>query len=243
MLRDYADDNTNTMRRGRKIQTAAVGMLCLTTLATGACVTRGTYDSATADLGATKAELYSIRTEAQGLAQQFNVLQERQSDLAKQREVVVSALQQAKKKIHAERAVLHTRVSTLNRSIQQLTAQQKSLRYGLKRATKEQVTLQSTVDNYTSQLRSREELQASTIPQPAAVPNEPAKAAPVPPAQTQVAQAPAPQPTVVPAAAPVNQPVVTPKPPARIQPTEPVEEDWLTYFKNWFASLWESVLF
>ena len=243
MLRDYADDNTNTMRRGRKIQTAAVGMLCLTTLATGACVTRGTYDSATADLGATKAELYSIRTEAQGLTQQFNVLQERQSDLAKQREVVVSALQQAKKKMNAERAASHTRVTTLNRSIQQLTAQQKSLRYGLKRATKEQVTLQSTVDNYTSQLRSREELQASTIPQPAAVPNEPAKAAPVPPAQTQVAQAPAPQPTVVPAAAPVNQPVVTPKPPARIQPTEPVEEDWLTYFKNWFASLWESVLF
>lgn len=241
MLRDYADDNI--MRRGRKIQTAAVGMLCLTTLTTGACVTRSTYDSATADLGATKAELYSIRTEAQGLTQQFNVLQERQSDLAKQREVVFSALQQAKKKINAERALSHTRVTTLNRSIQQLTALQKSLRYGLKRASKEQGTLQSTVDNYTSQLRSREELQASTIPQPAAVPNEPAKAAPVSSAQTQVAQAPTPQPTVMTAAAPVNQPVVTPKPPARIQPPEPVEEDWLTYFKNWFASLWESVLF
>ena len=104
MLRDYADDNT--MRRGKKIPTAAVGMLCLTTLTTGACVTRSTYDSATADLGATKAELYSIRTEAQGLTQQFNVLQERQIDLAKQREVVVSALQQAKKKINAERAAL-----------------------------------------------------------------------------------------------------------------------------------------
>ena len=241
MLRDYADDNI--MKRGRKIQTAAVGMLCLTTLTTGACVTRSTYDSATADLGATKAELYSIRTEAQGLTQQLNVLQDRQSDLAKQREVVVSALQQAKKKINAERALSHTRVTTLNRSIQQLTAQQKSLRYGLKRATKEQGTLQSTVDNYTSQLRSREELQASTIPQPVAVPNESAKAAPVPPAQTQVAQAPTPQPTVVTASSPVNQPVVAPKPPARVQPPEPVEEDWLTFFKNWFSSLWESVLF
>jgi peptidoglycan hydrolase CwlO-like protein len=241
MLRDYADDNI--MRRGRKIQTAAVGMLCLTTLTTGACVTRSTYDSATADLGATKAELYSIRTETQGLTQQFNVLQERQSDLAKQREVVFSALQQAKKKIHAERALSHTRVTTLNRSIQQLTAQQKSLRNVIKRATKEQVTLQSTVDNYTSQLRSRDELQASTIPQPAAVPNEPAKAAPVPPTQTQVAQAPTPQPTVVTASSPVNQPVAAPKPPARVQPPEPVEEDWLTFFKNWFASLWESVLF
>jgi peptidoglycan hydrolase CwlO-like protein len=241
MLSDCAEDNT--MRRGNKIRTAAVGMLCLTTLTTGACVTRSTYDSATADLGATKAELYSIRTETQGLTQQFNVLQERQSDLAKQREVVFSALQQAKKKINAERALSHTRVTTLNRSIQQLTAQQKSLRNVIKRATKEQVTLQSTVDNYTSQLRSRDELQASTIPQPAAVPNEPAKAAPVPPTQTQVAQAPTPQPTVVTASSPVNQPVAAPKPPARVQPPEPVEEDWLTFFKNWFASLWESVLF
>ncbi len=241
MLRDYTDDNI--MRQGKKIPTAAVGMLCLITLTTGACVTRGTYDSATADLGATKAELYSIRTEAQGLTQQLNVLQERQSDLAKQREVVVSALHQAKKKISAERALSHTRVSTLNRSIQQLTAQQKSLRYGLKRATKEQVTLQSTVDNYTSQLRSREELQASTIPQSAAVTNEPVKTAVAPPAQTPVSNEPAQKPTVMTAAAPVNQPVVTPKPPARIQPPEPVEEDWLTYFRNWFASLWESVLF
>jgi ABC-type transporter Mla subunit MlaD len=241
MLRDYTDDNI--MRQGKKIPTAAVGMLCLITLTTGACVTRGTYDSATANLGATKAELYSIRTDAQGLTQQFNVLQERQTDLAKQREVVVSALQQAKKKINAERTVLHTRVSTLNRSIQQLTAQQKSLRYGLKRATKEQVTLQSTVDNYTSQLRSREELQASTIPQPAAVTNESVKTAVAPPAQTPVSTEPAQKPTVMTAAAPVNQPVVTPKPPARIQPPEPVEEDWLTFFKNWFASLWESVLF
>ncbi|TKB94623.1 MAG: hypothetical protein E8D41_03480 [Nitrospira sp.] len=241
MLSDYTDDNI--MRQGKNIPTAAVGILCLVTLTTGACVTRGTYDSTTADLGATKAELYSIRTEAQGLTQQFNILQERQSDLAKKRDVVFSALQQAKKKIDAERALSHTRVSTLNRSIQQLTAQQKSLRYGLKRASKEQVTLQSAVDNYTSQLRSREELQASTVPLPVSVPNEPAKAASVPQAQTQVAQASNPQPTMVTASSPVNQPVVVPKPPVGVQPPEPVEEDWLTFFKNWFSSLWESVLF
>ena len=241
MLSDCAENNT--MRRGNKIRTAAVGMLCLTTLTTGACVTRSTYDIATADLGATKAELYSARTEMQGLTQQVNVLQERQSDLVRQKEIASSALQQATKGMKIERAASHKRVSTLNRSIQQLTAQQKSLRYVIKRASKEQVTLQSTVDNYTSQLRSREELQASTIPQPAAVTNEPIKTAVAPPAQTQDAQASAPQPTVVAASAPVNQPVATPKPPARAQPPEPVEEDWLTFFKNWFASLWESVLF
>ena len=241
MLSDCAEDNT--MRRGNKIRTAAVGMLCLTTLTTGACVTRSTYDSATADLGATKAELYSARTEMQGLTQQVNVLQERQSDLERQKEIASSALQQATKGMKAERAASHKRVSTLNHSIQQLTTQQKSLRYVIKRASKEQVTLQSTVDNYTSQLRSIEELHASTTPQPAAVTNEPVKTAFVPPAQTAVSNELPPKATVMTTAAPVNQPVATPKPPTRIQPPEPVEEDWLSFLKNWIASLWQSVLF
>ena len=241
MLSDFAEDNN--IRRGNKVRTAAVGMLCLATLATGACVTRSTYDSATADLGATKAELYSARTETQGLTQQVNVLQERQSDLERQKEIASSALQQATKGMKAARAASHKRLSTLNRSIQQLTAQQKSLRYVIKRASKEQVTLQSTVDNYTSQLRSIEELHASTTPQPAAVTNEPVKTALVPPAQTAVSNELAPKPTVMITAAPVNQPVATPKPPVRIQPPEPVEEDWLSFLKNWIASLWQSVLF
>jgi len=218
-------------------------MLCLTTLTTGACVTRSTYDSATADLGATKAELYSARTETQGLTQQVNVLQERQSDLERQKEIASSALQQAKKEMKTARAASQKRLSTLNRSIQQLTAQQKGLRYVIKRASKEQGTLQSTVDDYTSQLRSIEELHASTAPQAVAGINEPAKTALVPPAQTPVPNEPAQKPTVMTAAAPVNQPVVTPKPPARIQPPEPVEEDWLSFLKNWIASLWQSVLF
>lgn len=241
MLSDCAEDNT--MRRGNKIRTAAVGMLCLTTLTTGACVTRSTYDIATADLGATKTELYSARTEMQGLTQQVNVLQERQSDLEKQKEIASSALQQATKGMKIERAASHKRVSTLNRSIQQLTTQQKSLRYVIKRASKEQVTLQSTVDNYTSQLDSIEALHASTTPQPAAVTNEPVKTPLVPPALTAVSNELAPKPTVMTTAAPVNQSVATPKLPARIQPPEPVEEDWLSFLKNWIASLWQSVLF
>ncbi len=231
------------MRQGNKVRTAAVGMLCLTTIMTGACVTRSTYDSATADLGATKAELYSARTETQGLTQQVSVLQERQSDLERQKEIASSALRQAKKEVKAERAASQKRLSTLNRSIQQLTAHQKSLRHVIKGATKEQSILQSTVDNYTSQLRSIEELHASTTPQPAAATSEPVETAVVYPAQTAVSNEPAPKPTVVTAAAPVNQPVAAPKPRAPVQPPEPVEEDWLSFLKNWISSLWESVVF
>ena len=48
ILSDRAEDDT--MRRGKKIHAAALVMLCLATLTTGACVTQSTYDTAAADL-------------------------------------------------------------------------------------------------------------------------------------------------------------------------------------------------
>ena len=243
ILNDHAEDDT--MKRGKKIHTAAIGMLCLITLTTGACVSRSTYDTAAADLDGVKTELHSTRTDTQGLTQQVSTLQQRQVDLARQKEVASSALQQATKKTKAEHAETQKRLGALTRTIQQLTAQQKSLRYEVKRATKEQARLQSSVERLKSEHDEAERLSASAVPSPAEPVNEPAKAALVPPAHTPVAQAPAPQPTVVPAAAPVSQPVAAaPKPPAaRIQPPEPVEEDWMSFLKNWIASLWQSVAF
>ena len=142
-----------------------------------------------------------------------------QIDLARQMEVASSALQQATKEMKAERAASQKRVSTLNRSIQQLTAQQKSLRYVVKRATKEQASLQSAVESHASKLGEADGLNASPVPTPAEPTNEPAKTALVPPAQTPVPNEPDPKPTVMATAAPVNQPVATPNPsPARIQP-------------------------
>jgi septal ring factor EnvC (AmiA/AmiB activator) len=232
------------MKRGKKIHTAAIGMLCLTTLTTGACVTRSTYDTAAADLGAAKAELRSTRTETQGLTQQVSDLRERQVDLARQIEVASSALQQATKEMKAERTASQKRVSTLNRSIQQLTAQQKSLRYVVKRAAKEQASLQSAVESHASKLGEADGLNASPVPTPAEPANEPAKTVLVPPAQTPVPNEPDPKPTVMARAAPVNHSVATPNPPpARIQPPEPVEDDWLSFLKDWIASLWQSVFF
>ena len=242
MLSDRAEDDT--MKRGKKIHTAAIGILCLTTLTAGACVTRSTYDIAAAHLGAVKAELRSTRTETQGLTQQVSDLRQRQIDLARQMEVASSALQQATKEMKVERAASQKRVSTLNRSIQQLTAQQKSLRYVVKRATKEQASLQSAVESHASKLGEADGLNASPVPTPAEPTNEPAKTALIPPAQTPVPNEPDPKPTVMATAAPVNQPVATPNPsPARIQPPEPVEDDWLSFLKNWIASLWQSVFF
>jgi hypothetical protein len=225
------------MRRGKKIQAAAIGMLCLTTLTIGACVTQSTYDTAAADLEAAKAELRSVSTETQELAQQVGDLQQIQSGIAREREVASSALKQARKAMKAERTASQLRLNTLTRTIQHLTAQQKSLRYAVKRSTEEQARLQSTVDNHTSKLGEVDELSTSSVP-PAA------QTALVPPAQTLVPNESVPKPTVTTTAAPVNQPTANPKPQsAGNQPPEPVEEDWLSFFKNWITSFWQSIFF
>ena len=93
----------------------------------------------------------------------------------------------------AERTASQKRLSTLNRTIQQLIAQQKSLRYVFKRETKEQVRLQSAVDSYKSKQGEAERLSASLVTSP----TESAKTALVPPAQTPVPNESAPKPTVI----------------------------------------------
>jgi peptidoglycan hydrolase CwlO-like protein len=231
------------MKRSKTIHTAAIGMLCLATLTTGACVTRSTYETATADLEVTKAELQSARAETQGLTQQVSDLQQRKSDLANQMVVASMALEQATKEMQAERTASQKRLSNLNRTIKQLTTQQKSLQDGFKRATKQRASLQSAVDDYTSKLSSVDELHASPTPPPTAMANEPVKTALVSPAQTPAPNEPGPKPTVTTTAAPVSQPVANPVPPLAGQPPEPVEEDWLTFLKNWISSLWQSVVF
>jgi cell division protein FtsB len=237
MLSDHAEDDT--MRQGKKIHTAAIGMLCLATLTTGACVTRSTYDTAAADLEAAKAELHSTNAQTQELTQQVGDLQQRKSDLSKKMVVASLALDRATKEMKGERAASQKRLSNLSRTIKQLTSQQKSLRDGFKRATKEQARLQSVVDSQTPILAEANGLSASSVP-----PAEPAKTALVTPEQTPVPNESAPKPTLTATAAPVNQPATNAKPQSAVnQPPEPVEEDWLSFLKNWIASLWQSVIF
>jgi len=234
MLSDHAEDDT--MRQGKKIHTAAIGMLCLATLTTGACVTRSTYDTAAADLEAAKAELHSTNAQTQELTQQVSDFQQRKSDLAKQMVVATLALDRATKEMKAERTASQKRLSNLSRTIKQLTSQQKSLRGGFKRATNEQARLQSVVDSQTPIL-----VEANGLSTPSVSSVEPAL---VTPALTPLPNESAPKPTLTATAAPVNQPAANAKPQSAVnQPPEPVEEDWLSFLKNWIASLWQSVIF
>lgn len=225
-----------------KIHTATAGMLCLAALTTGACVIPSTYDEAVADLEATKAELDSTRTQSQVLTEQVSELQQLKIDLARQIEAASLALQQAKQKMQTEHTLSQERLSKLNRTISQLTAQQNRLRYALQRANEEQPALQSIVGRYTSKLGEADGSRAPLSPPPIAPTNEQAETALAPPAQVAAQSDPAPKPTVPTPVAPADSTTANPKPqPANKQTSEPVEEGWLSTIKGWVISLWQSL--
>jgi peptidoglycan hydrolase CwlO-like protein len=230
------------MRQGMKIRALTAGLLCVAILTTGACVTRSTYDSAVADLEAVKAELDSTRAQSQALTEHVNELQQRKIDLARQMGAVSSELQRATQQMKAEHAALQARLTKLNRIISQLIAQQSRLRYALQRVHEEQPALESIVEKYKFQLSEADGPKAPLSPPPSEGANQQADTALAPPAQVATQTDPALKPTVTTPAASADPTATSPNPsPVNKQPSEPIEEDWLSMLKGWAISLWRSI--
>ena len=223
-----------------KTHIAAAGMLCLTAFATSACVMPSTYDKAVADLTATRAEVASTRTDMQALTEQISELEQLKADLTGRVEAASSALELAKQKVKTERTLSQERLSKLAWTIGQLTAQQNRLRYALQRANEERPALQSVVERYKTKLSEADGLKASLSP---IVPGsqQPVGGAATP-AQVAAQTDPAPKPTVTAPPASVNPATAgqNPQPPNK-QPPEPIDSDWLSLFKGWIMSLWQSI--
>lgn len=219
-----------------KIQTAAAGMLCLTALATSACVMPSTYDKAVANLAATRAEVASTRTDMQALTEQISELEQLKVDLAGRVEAASSALDLAKQKMKTERILSQERLSKLAWAIGQLTAQQNRLRDALQRTEEERPALQSVVERYKSQLSEADGLKASTSP---IVPSsQQPEMAVVPSAQATIQTDLGPKATVTAPPAPIN-PAPTNQVP--LPSPEPIDSDWLSLFNGWIMSIWRSI--
>ena len=216
------------------LHTATAVMLCLATLTTGACVTRNTNAVAVADLEATKAELDSTKTQSQALTEQVSELQQHRLIIAKQLEATTSAYRRATQRLEAER-VAWQRLNKLSHMVSQLAAQQKSLRVALQRENKAQPRLEAIVEEYKAKL-GEDGGPGSPVSHPLINrTDQPVETAP--PAQVAAQTDPAPKPAIVAQAAPANPPAANPTP----QPAEPVEEDWLTWFKEWIFSFLQSI--
>lgn len=224
-----------------KTHIATVGMLCLVTLTTGACVPRTTYEAAIANLEATNAELYSTRAKSQLLIERVRELEQQKVILARETETTVFALLHAKQQVETEQQFSQERMSRLSGAINQLTAQQNRLRYALQRAKEEQPELQATVEMYKSKLGEADGFRAplSTSLERS---NQQTGMALAPPSQVPAQTDSTPKPIVTAPAASADPNAGNPKMPStNKQTSEPVEDDWLSMFKEWVVSLWRSV--
>ena len=231
----------NTTRRGKKAHIVTVGMLCLVTLTTGACVTRTTYEAAIASLEATNVELYSTRAKSQLLIERVRELEQQKVVLARETETSVFALLHAKQQVETEQQLSQEQISRLSGAINQLTAQQNRLRYALQRAKEEQPELQATVEMYKSKLGEADGLTAplSTSLERS---NQQAERALAPATQAPAQTDSIPKPIVTAPAASADPNANNPKMPStNKQPSEPVEDDWLSMLKEWAVSIWRSI--
>lgn len=224
-----------------KIHTATAVMLCLTVLTTGACVSQSAHNAAVADRETTKAELNSAKTESQALTEQVSELEQHKLIIAKQLDATTLAYKRAAQQREAER-VAWQRLNKLGHMVSQLAAQQKSLKYALQRENKAQVTLQASVEQYRSELDEARGPEAPVSHPLINRTDQPGET--VPPAQVVAQTTPASNPAVVAQAAPATSPAAnsTPKPPVNQPPSEPVEQDWLTWFQEWVMSFLSSIL-
>ena len=224
-----------------KLQILTVGILCLAIFSSAACVTRGTYNIAAAELEARKAEIDGANSQYQALAEQVRELEQHKVVLSGQMEAVSSVLQRAKQQAKIEHRFWQERISKLNRAIIELTDEQKKLRYALQRANKEQPELQLLVEITKSKLDEVVRTRAPQSPPPTERINQQTQAAVAPPqggGQTDSAS----KPVVTTAATSVDPNAGDQKMVPRSKPIpEPVEDDWLSIIKEWAASIWQSI--
>ena len=225
-----------------KLHTTVAVLLCFVTLTTGACVSRSTLDVAVADRETAKADLNSTKTQSQALTEQVSELQEHRLIIARQLEATSLAYRRATQRMEAERLAWQ-RLNKLSRTVSQLAAQQKSLKYAIQRENKAQVTLQASVEQYRSELDEAARGPAAPVSHPL-INRTDNPIDTTSPGTSGSSTKSAPNPAVVAQAAPATPPAVNPvpKPPMSQAPPEPVEQDWLTWFQEWIMSFLQSIL-
>lgn len=224
-----------------KLQILTVGMLCLAILSSTACVTRSTYNIAAAELESRKAELDSINSQSQALTEQVGDLEKHKIVLSRQMEAVSSVLQRAKQQAKIEHKFWQERISKLNHTISELTAEQKKLRYILQRAKKEQPELQLLVEISKTKLDEAVRISALQPPPSHERINQQTQAAVAPPQGAGQTDSDS-KPIVTTAATSVDPNTSVQKMEPRNKPIpEPVEDDWLSIIKEWAASIWQSI--
>ncbi|BFU96847.1 MAG: protein of unknown function [Nitrospira sp.] len=216
---------------------------CLLLLAAG-CAWKSTYDEAVAEKEGVKAELQSVTVEQNRLAEQAKAIEPLTRRASQQAEQANASLRDAIDTAETERKIGEERQAKLARLIDQLTAQQNSLRQAMRQAKAEQPKLQAAVDKYRAQLDEADRLSAAAaFPPPPPSVQDPIASAAAPPLPASP-QAPTMTQTSLSSSAPAASRDAPPAPatrPVTKRGVEPAEEGFFAAMTDWLVSLWRSV--
>lgn len=206
------------------------------------CAWQSTYDQAVAEREGVKAELQSVKLEQDRLMEQVKEIEPLTKQARLQAEQANASLRDAVDAAEGARQIGEERQAKLALLIDQLSAEQSSLRQSMRRMKAERPGLQSAVDKYRAQLDEADRLSAAAAFPPPPPVHDPIASATVPPSTS------LPGPTVTPtsvsssASMPSSDPLAVPATrPATKRGVEPAEEGFFASMKDWLVSIWRSV--
>jgi len=203
------------------------------------CAWQSTYDETVAEREGVKAELQSVKSEQDRLTEQVKAIEPLTQKARQQADRASASLREAIDAAEGEHKIAEERYATLAHRIDQLSAQQNSLRRSIRQLKAEAPGLQSAVDKYQAQLEEADRLSAAAaFPPPPPIHDPIASAAASPLATSHSGPTVTPTSMSLPSSEPISAPATRS---ATKQRAEPAEESFFGGMKDWLVSLWRSV--
>ncbi|MGH7205099.1 MAG: hypothetical protein ACREI2_02695 [Nitrospiraceae bacterium] len=172
-------------------QYVVMGVVLLTAMAAGGCVSKSKYTEAVAEAEAAKTDLETTRARKNALEQQVKTLKDLNLKLASEAQSAKDELQRIEHGRDKERASIEGRTKELEQKIKDLTAQHRSFRNDYEDVKRHNETLKSLVSRYQKELKDQRAVAPPSppaSPRPSASSPSPAPAGGAPPTAASGAQ-------------------------------------------------------
>ena len=136
-------------------QYVVMGVVLITAMAAGGCVSKSKYTEAVGEAEAAKTDLETTRARKNALEQQVKTLKDLNLKLASEAQSAKDELQRIEHGRDKERSSIEGRTKELEQKIKDLTAQHRSLRNDYEDVKRHNATLKSLVSRYQKELKDQ----------------------------------------------------------------------------------------
>ena len=151
----------------------AAGLIVVTALWAGGCVSKSSYMEAQEQADAARTELERERQRKVALEEQVKTLKELNAKLGQEAQLVKDELQRIEFSRDQERGSLEERTVQMERQLRTLVAQHRALRKQYQDMKRQNKTLRATVARYKKELKERPATETGTAPMGGGKPSAP----------------------------------------------------------------------